>query len=166
MSSKRKSKKRRNRNLRAKRYRHQDVAKPSFDRTADHAGIEAPDDQESWYSAEWLGSRAGARASRGFHFQDAVGAWFAARMASGDLAIDCLIPEGFDDLQLDAPEPVQVEVKSRQGRLGQFSVSAAAKHIVDAWFRHEDRFGTSRRLIVVLEHGLVVLGRCDRTLRD
>ena len=66
-------------------------------------------------SSDFGGYRAGSRASRGFQFQDAVGAWFASRLASGDLAIDHLIPEGLDDLQLDAPEPTQVEVKSRQG---------------------------------------------------
>ena len=113
------------------------------------------DAQESWYSIEWRGSRAGSRASRGFHFQDAVGAWFASRLATGELAIERLIPEGFDDLQLDGPENVQIEVKSRQGRLGPFPVSIAASHIVDAWFRHVDRFGTSRKLVVVFEQGLV-----------
>ena len=112
------------------------------------------EERESWYSSEWQGSRAGSRASRGFHFQDVVGAWFASRLASGELAVDCIVPEGFDDLQLDADGPVQVEVKSRQGRLGPFPVAVAAKHIVDAWLRHMDRFGTDRRLMVVLERGL------------
>ena len=68
--------------------------------------------------------------------------------------MDCIVPEGFDDLQLDADGPVQVEVKSRQGRLGPFPVAVAAKRIVDAWLRHVDRFGTDRRLMVVLERGL------------
>ncbi len=79
----------------------------------------------------------------------------ASRLASGELVIDSLIPEGFDDLQLDAPEPVQVEVKSRQEQLGRFPVGIAASHIVDAWLRHTDRFGTTRRLVVVLEQGIV-----------
>ena len=79
----------------------------------------------------------------------------ASRLASGELAIDSLIPEGFDDLQLDAPEPVQIEVKSRQEHLGRFPVGIAASHIVDAWLRHTDRFGTTKRLVVVLEQGIV-----------
>ena len=116
--------------------------------------IDVSEEQESWYSNEWRGSRRGASSSRGFHFQDAVGGWLASRMASGDLAVDSLIPEGFDDLQLDAPESVQIEVKSRQGRLGLFPVGQAAGHIVDAWLRHTDRFGTSRRLVVALEQGI------------
>ena len=82
----------------------------------------------------------------------------ASRMASGELVIDRLIPEGFDDLQLDAPEPVQMEVKSRQEHLGPFPIGRAASHIVDAWLRHTDRFGTDRRLVVVLEQGIVGWG--------
>ncbi len=117
-------------------------------------GTEALGEWEAWYSSEWQGSRSGSRASRGFHFQDVVGAWFASRLASGELEVDRIVPEGFDDLQLDADGPVQVEVKSRQGRLGPFPVGVAARHIVDAWLRHVDRFGTDRRLIVVLERGL------------
>ena len=126
----------------------------SAGRACSKLGTEASDEREAWYSSEWQGSRAGSRASRGFHFQDVVGAWFASRLASGELAVDRIVPEGFDDLQLDADEPVQVEVKSRQGRLGPFPVGAAASHIVDAWLRHVDRFGTGRRLIVVLEQGI------------
>ena len=117
-------------------------------------GPESPEEGESWHASEWQGTRAGSRASRGFHFQDVVGAWFSSRLASGQLAVDRIVPEGFDDLQLDADEPVQVEVKSRQGRLGPFPVGAAASHIVNAWLRHVDRFGADRRLIVVLEQGL------------
>lgn len=111
---------------------------------------DVPDEQESW----WQGSRAGARASRGFHFQDAVGAWLASRMASGELAVETLTPEGLDDLQLDGQESIQIETKSRQSRLGQFPVSMAANHIVKAWLRHVGRFGTSRRLVVALEQGV------------
>ena len=122
------------------------------------ADFDVPEELEAWYSAEWRGSRSGSRASRGFHFQDAVGAWLASRMVSGDLTIDSLVPEGFDDLQLDAPESVQIEVKSRQGRLGRFPIGTAANQILDAWVRHADRFGTSRRLVVVFEQGIAGLG--------
>ena len=117
-------------------------------------GAVASDGGESWFASEWQGTRAGSRASRGFHFQDVVGAWFASRLATGELAVNRIVPEGFDDLQLEADYPIQVEVKSRQGRLGPFPVRAAASHIVDAWVRHVDRFGTDRRLIVVLERDL------------
>ena len=99
----------------------QRVAIPSYvGEIPSQAEIDPPEEQESWHSTVWSEKRAGARASRGFHFQDVVGAWLASRLASGELAIDRLIPEGFDDLQLDAPEPVQIEVKSRQDILASF----------------------------------------------
>ena len=122
---------------------------PSAERGSDHT-----DEQESWYSDEWETSRSGARASRGFHFQHAVGAWLASKLASAKIVGDTLIPEGFDDMQIDAIEPIQLEIKSRQGRLGTFPVGLAAHHIVAAWIRHVERFRNSRRLVVVLEQGI------------
>ena len=155
MARKRKSNKNKNRKVRRKRSAVRVVvANTTTSETDPQSPIEDTEEPESWYSSVWRDSRAGSRASRGFHFQDAVGARFASRLASADLAIDSLTPEGFDDLQLDGPEPIQVEVKSRQGRLGRFPVATAAKHIVDAWLRHVGRFGTSRRLIVALEQGI------------
>ena len=133
----------------------QRVATPSYvGGIPSQAEIDPPEEQESWHSAVWSGTRDGARASRGFHFQDVVGAWLASRLASGELAIDRLIPEGFDDLQLEAPKPVQIEVKSRQGHLGKFPVGRAATHIVKSWLRHAERFSTDRRLVVVFEQGI------------
>ena len=134
MGIKRKSNKRKNRKTRRKQSVVQDVvAATTIGKSKPQAGNQSSEEGESWYSSEWQDSRSGARASRGFHFQDAVGAWFASRLASRNLAMDSLTPEGFDDIQLDGPKPIQVEVKSRQGRLGRFPVATAAKHIVDAW---------------------------------
>ena len=126
---------------------------------AGKGGLSQPTSDESsaeelWLLDAWTGSRSGARASRGFHFQDVVGAWLASRLSSGDLNADRLTPEGFDDLQLEGADPVQVEVKSRQHRLGPFPVGDAAKHMADAWLRHSERFGDSRRLVLLLEQGL------------
>ena len=115
--------------------------------------IESPE-QESWHSLAWRASRSGARASRGFHFQEVVGAWLAARIAAGTLVADRLTPEGFDDLQLEGDEPVQFEVKSRQERRGSFLIREAARHIATAYSKHVERFGTSRRLVIVLERGI------------
>ncbi len=119
-----------------------------------HIEYELDEDSESWFDDQWERSRAGSRASRGFHFQDAVGAWLASSIASGNLASYSLIPEGLDDLQLEGPEPIQVEVKSRQGRLGPFSIGLAAKVIVDSWLKHVERFGCDKRLTVVFEQGI------------
>ena len=128
----------------------------SADKAVDEpSDIEAElgDEEEVWLSAVWRDTRAGARASRGFHFQDAVGAWLASRLSSGDLNADRLTPEGLDDLQLEGADPLQMEVKSRQNRLGPFPVGKAADHIAEAWIRHSDRFGDARRLVVLLERG-------------
>lgn len=155
------------RRRRARRQQGRSSRKGGADRTPVSASLPAeshPDsateqpEEEAWLAAAWRGSRAGARAGRGFHFQDVVGAWLASRLASGDLSADRLTPEGFDDLQLDGSDPVQIEVKSRQTRLGPFPLGDAATHIVDAWLRHSERFGKrvgdSRRLVLVFEQGL------------
>ena len=155
MGRKRKSSKRQKQGLRGTQRPKKKTASPIGSRTIVEPKNDASKEQESWYTELWDSSRSGSRASRGFHFQDAVGAWFASRLASGNLAFDRLVPEGFDDLQLEGKKPLQIEVKSRQGRLGPFPVGAAANHIVNAWFRHVDRFSSKRSLIVVLEQGLV-----------
>ena len=112
---------------------------------------------ESWLPVAWTKSRAGARAARGFHFQDAVGGWFASRLASGDLSADRLVPEGLDDIQIEGIDSVQVEVKSRQLQLGPFPVSTAAQHISRSWLRHQPRFGAGRKLMLVFEEGIAGL---------
>ena len=162
--------KRRQKRNRAARRRPPSSRKPEAAATlagVSQPGLDSLDEDESWFVDAWRDSRAGSRAGRGFHFQDAVGAWVASRLASGDLAADRLIPEGFDDLQIEAADPVQVEVKSRQDRLGPFPVGVAASHIVDAWIHHSARFGTERRLVVVLEQGLAGFeSGPDRTLTE
>ncbi len=154
MARKRKSNRKRNQKRPISRSTLSNAASRTGPGACSQSIAEDSEQQESWYSEAWADSRAGARAGRGFHFQDAVGAWLASRLASGDLAIDSLTPEGFDDLQLDTADPVYVQVKSRQGRLGSFRAGEAARHIVDAWARHSQRFGASGRIVVVLEHGI------------
>lgn len=114
-------------------------------------------EEESWLGRAWKDSRTGATSGRGYHFQDAVGAWLASRLAAGELAADLLTPEGLDDFQLEGTTSWQVEVKSHQTRLGPFSLGAAAGHIADAWRRHAERFGEARPLVVVLENGMAGL---------
>ena len=67
-------------------------------------------------------------------------------------------PRGLTTCKVEATNPFQVEVKSRQDRLGPFPVGVAAEHVVDAWAKHSARFGTERRLVVVFEQGLVASG--------
>ena len=122
--------------------------------TASQTAGNRPEEDEKWLSDTWDDTRSGATSSRGYHFQDAVGAWLAARLASGNLAPTRLIPEGFDDLLLEGQEPVHYEVKSRQNRLGPFSVHKAIELLVNAWICHKKRFGNGRQLVVVLEQGI------------
>lgn len=103
--------------------------------------------------SQWSKSRSGARSGRGFHFQDEVGAWLAARLACG-IGPTWLVPEGFEDLSLEGDEPRHVQVKSRVEHLDKFPPSTASRHILDAWERHASRGHRGAALIVVLERGV------------
>ena len=103
--------------------------------------------------SQWAKSRSGARAGRGFHFQDEVGAWLAARIVSGTGAT-WLVPEGFEDSTLEGDEPIHIQVKSRVEHLDKFPPSTASRHILDAWERHASRGHRGAVLIVVLERGV------------
>ena len=112
-------------------------------------------------AAEWAETRHGATSGRGFHFQDAVGAWLAARIASGTIAETSLVPEGREDMWLDGPAQCLVQAKSRRPDLGEFPASTAAQHVVDAWQRQAARLRDGSRLVVVLETGVQGEDRLD-----
>jgi hypothetical protein len=102
--------------------------------------------------AEWRATRHGAIAGRGYHYQDAVGAWVAARMLAGVIDVDRLVPEGLEDLSCDGPAPRQIQVKSRQARVGDFPLGDGARHLLDAWQRHAGRSATApQKLVLVFE---------------
>lgn len=103
----------------------------------------------------WDGSRRGARSGRGFHFQDAVGAWLAAQIASARITADALVPEGFEDMSVEGANPLHVQVKSRVQHLGPFPVAKATRHIFDAWERHLSRREHDSTLVVVFERGVM-----------
>lgn len=103
--------------------------------------------------AEWSRSRAGGRAARGYHFQDAVGAWLAARIATGQLTGE-LVPEGFDDMTVEGDPSNNHQVKSRADHLGSFPPSDAAKHIFDAWEANRLRAAPAGTVTVVLERAV------------
>ena len=105
-------------------------------------------------ASQWQDSRQGAWSGRGFHFQDAVGAWLAANVAAGSIRADAVVPEGLEDVSLEGEEPRHVQVKSRGEHLGPFPASDAAKHILDAWERHTARREAGARLVVVLERAV------------
>lgn len=127
-------------------------------RTAPGVGKSTPDDLDEndgdeLVVAHWQSTRSGARAGRGFHFQDAVGAWLAAGVAGGVFAEAQLIPEGLEDITLEGVDRLHVQVKSRVGYLGPFPPGQASRHILEAWDRHVER-GVEGRLCLVLERGI------------
>lgn len=103
-------------------------------------------------------SRAGAVSYRGYHFQDVIGAWIAARLLAGELGnVDRIVPEDWEDLSLEGPDWTHIQVKSRQRSRGPFHVSEVAKFIVEMWEKHFERKNVdipSDKLILVLERGL------------
>ena len=102
---------------------------------------------------DWVGSRAGGRAGRGYHFQDAVGAYLGARIAAGFLVGD-LVPEGFDDMSVEGPTGGHCQVKSRVEHRGPFPSATAADHVVTAWEAAAARSEVMGAVTVVLERGV------------
>lgn len=120
-------------------------------------------------SDEWSGSRSGAWASRGFDFQHTVAAWLAVRLIANDIQAHALIPEGFEDITIEAETSRHVQVKSRGEHLGAFPVGKASSDVVDAWLRHRRRGGSTGNLTVIFEHGVegeAELGEFDRPLHE
>lgn len=83
----------------------------------------------------WAASRSGAGAGRGYHYQDLVGAWVALQVLTGDIEAGRVLAEGFEDLTCESSAPQQVQVKSRQERVGGFRIGEVARFVVQAWRR-------------------------------
>ncbi|MFE4599862.1 hypothetical protein ACFRKE_03315 [Kitasatospora indigofera] len=103
--------------------------------------------------ALWMTTRSGARAGRGFHYQDAVGAWLCGRVLSGVLEADRILPEGLEDLSCEGPTSWHVQVKSRQERIGDFTVSEVAEYLLAMAQAQAKRqqAGVAGRSLLVLE---------------
>ncbi len=88
-------------------------------------------------ASDWIArTRSGARAGRGFHFQDTVGAWLSVQTLSGRIGAECITPEGKDDLVLTASTGDHlVQVKSKQGHLAPFSATDVARILFDGLIR-------------------------------
>ena len=86
-------------------------------------------------AVRWADSRSGAVAGRGYHYQDLVGAWVALHVLTGDIDAGRVLAEGFDDLTCESSAPQQVQVKSRQERVGDFSSAEVARFLAQAWQR-------------------------------
>ena len=102
---------------------------------------------EAWIKA----TRSGARAARGYHYQDTVGAWLSVQILSAQIDAHSLTPEGKDDLVLVGPAGDHlVQVKSKQPHVEPFSVAEIARLLFEGLTR-ADGYGAAR-VTVLLEH--------------
>jgi energy-coupling factor transporter ATP-binding protein EcfA2 len=104
---------------------------------------------------EWLAlPRAGARAGRGFHFQDAALTLLLVRGLLGTAKLGLLVPEGRDDATLDLDGVAcDAQVKSRQPSQPDFGNSEMAKVVIEVADRRD-----ADRLLVILERGFPSTG--------
>ena len=118
--------------------------------------------------SDWIAkTRSGARAGRGFHFQDTVGAWLSVQLLNGRVDAHSITPEGKDDLVLGRSTGDHlVQVKSKQAQLAPFSATEVARLILEG-FERAASFGATR-VTVCLESIEQELPRprWDTTLED
>jgi hypothetical protein len=88
--------------------------------------------------------------------------------AHGDLVVDRVVPEGFEDLSCEALVPIQVQVKSRQERIGDFGVAAVTGFVLKMVQTRAKRRASSEQMVLVLERPVVgaETGAWDETLAD
>lgn len=131
-----------------KRKRKRSAARPSSRGSADtQPATEATE-------RHWTQSRSGGRAGRGFHFQDAVGAWLTALVADGSTISGELVPEGLEDISLEGDAPLDMQIKSRSEHLGLFSATKAADHVLDTFEKSENSRTATHRVAVFFENGI------------
>ncbi|WP_326943735.1 hypothetical protein OG439_27680 [Amycolatopsis sp. NBC_01307] len=103
--------------------------------TFESAVDESGESLASPLARRWAESRSGAVAGRGYHYQDLVGAWVALQILAGGIEPGRVVAEGFEDLTCESSAPQQVQVKSRQERVGDFRVAEVARFVVEAWLQ-------------------------------
>lgn len=101
--------------------------------------------------SNWIANtRSGARAGRGFHFQDTVGAWLSVQLLSDRINAHSITPEGKDDLVLASSTGEHlVQVKSKQEHLAPFSATDVARLLLDGFRRAQSL--EAARVTVCLE---------------
>lgn len=77
----------------------------------------------------WPGSRSGAAAGRGFHFQEAVGAWLVARLLT-EAHYTTVVPEGsHEDVTCVGTFISGIQIKSRQERRDEYPPADIAEFL-------------------------------------
>lgn len=102
----------------------------------------------------WANSRSGARAGRGFRYQDAVGAWLATQIWAGTLDAKALVPEGLDDLTMHGGAvEIRVQAKARHDPRGCFTTAELAKTLIKsaATIEPDALRSGSCRIVLILE---------------
>ncbi|WP_404934597.1 hypothetical protein [Nitratireductor sp. L15S-10] len=78
----------------------------------------------------WARTRAGARAGRGFRYQDAVCAALAVDAWAGTSAWTAVVPEGLDDVTLHGIAlEIRAQIKSRHDPRGEFTLKEVAEYL-------------------------------------
>jgi hypothetical protein len=88
--------------------------------------------------AQWSRNRHGATSGRGYHFQEAVGAWLVARMLT-DAEYTKVVPEGsHEDMTCEGTITSGVQVKSRQEGREEYRAAEVAQHLHDLHTRRTE----------------------------
>ncbi len=118
---------------------------------ANPASTTLPTDPQA---ALWVASRAGARAGRGFRFQNLVATLVVLRLWSEGDATAVVTPEGYDDISVQSSSGSSfIQVKSRRESAGDFEATDLRKDlrsVAKAWVKRRDA-GLSAATILLLE---------------
>lgn len=100
----------------------------------------------------WATTRAGARAGRGFRYQDALCAALAVQAWTGDALWKAVVPEGLEDATLHgAKMEIRAQIKSRHNPQNLFSLSEVAEHVATMTLKFEGVAEANVRLALILE---------------
>ncbi|WP_460461603.1 dsDNA nuclease domain-containing protein [Arthrobacter alkaliphilus] len=106
----------------------------------------------------WAASRSGARAGRGFRYQDLVTALIVLSLWSEGEATALVTPEGYDDISVQSRGGSHfIQVKSRRETAGEFPATELRKHlrsVATAWVKRQDA-GLPPATILLLERPVV-----------
>ncbi|MBG0740524.1 DUF4297 domain-containing protein [Paeniglutamicibacter antarcticus] len=105
-------------------------------------------------AALWVASRAGARAGRGFRFQNLVATLVVLSLWSEGDATAVVTPEGYDDISVQSSSgSLFIQVKSRRESVGDFEATDLRRDlrsVAKAWVKRRDA-GLSAATILLLE---------------
>jgi hypothetical protein len=97
---------------------------------------------------QWASTRHGATAGRGFHYQDVVAAWYAARLLVGDEHTR-VVPESHrEDISCEGARGTEIQAKSRQNRVGPSPASKVANHVSTLHSRSSRNQGAAIELVI------------------